>query len=72
MLKNHIIYSNYYSPNFVTKPTVTAASGKTLKLEVDGADTYICCGQSKVKVLRSDVITANGAIHVIDKPIKCD
>ncbi|KAF8598288.1 FAS1 domain-containing protein [Ceratobasidium sp. AG-I] len=72
ILKNHVVFSNYYSPSFSTKPTVETASGKTLKFEVDGNNTYICCGQSKARVLRSDVITANGAIHVIDKVLKCD
>ncbi|KAF8597929.1 Fasciclin-domain-containing protein [Ceratobasidium sp. AG-I] len=66
MVKNHIVYLNYFSTQFSSKPTVKSASGKKLTIKKEGSDTYVYSGKSKAKIIRSDVITENGAIHVID------
>ncbi|KAF8600168.1 FAS1 domain-containing protein [Ceratobasidium sp. AG-I] len=72
LLKNHFFTSILFSPDFAHKSRVTAASGKKLKFKVEGYDTWVSCGKCKAKVLRSDVTTTNGVVHVTDKPLTCD
>ncbi|CUA77861.1 hypothetical protein RSOLAG22IIIB_06834 [Rhizoctonia solani] len=72
-LKNHLIYGKrIFSPYFESIPDATAASGKQLKFTSENGMDYVCCGNKKSMVLRSDVVAGNGVLHVIDKPLKCD
>ncbi|EUC56417.1 fasciclin domain protein [Rhizoctonia solani AG-3 Rhs1AP] len=72
-LKNHVIYGKrVFSPLFRSISDATAASGKQLKFTSENGMDYVCCGKNKSMVLRSDVISGNGVLHVIDKPLKCD
>ncbi|KAG8690339.1 hypothetical protein FRC11_012287 [Ceratobasidium sp. 423] len=74
LMKNHFLFGKrVFSPLFggaIDK--VTAESGEELKLSFENGVHYVCCGKSKAIVLRGDVITANGVLHVIDKPLKCN
>lgn len=72
ILENHFLTTTVYSPSFASKSPLTANSGKKLKLTNESGTTYVSCGKSKAKVLRSDVTTTNGAVHVIDAVLKCD
>ncbi|KDN33889.1 hypothetical protein RSAG8_13017, partial [Rhizoctonia solani AG-8 WAC10335] len=72
-LKNHIIYGKrVFSPQFESISRATAASGKQLQFLSENGMDYVCCGKSKSMVLRSDVISGNGVLHIVDKPLKCD
>ncbi|QRW25630.1 Fasciclin domain-containing protein [Rhizoctonia solani] len=50
----------------------TAESGKQLEFLFENDINYVRCGNTKAAVLRSDVISENGVLHVIDRPLKCD
>jgi uncharacterized surface protein with fasciclin (FAS1) repeats len=72
VLRNHFFFGLIaYSPLFPSTPTATADSGEKLKLEFKDGVNYVSCGQSQAIVLRSDVTSGNGVLHVIDKVLKC-
>ncbi|KAG8724388.1 hypothetical protein FRC09_019190 [Ceratobasidium sp. 395] len=73
VLKNHFSFGTIvYSPLFTSISKVVAESGKELKLAFVNDAQYVSCGQDKARVLRADVTTPNGVLHVIDKVLKCD
>ncbi|KAG8776981.1 hypothetical protein FRC12_000602 [Ceratobasidium sp. 428] len=73
ILKNHFSFGTIvYSPLFTSISKVVAESGKGLKLTFVNDAQYVSCGQDKARVLRADVTTPNGVLHVIDKVLKCD
>ncbi|CAE6459255.1 unnamed protein product [Rhizoctonia solani] len=72
-LKNHFFFGKIvYSPLFTSVRKATAKSGKQLELSYENDIHYVRCGKDKAVVLRSDVISSNGVVHVIDRPLKCD
>ncbi|CAE6442232.1 unnamed protein product [Rhizoctonia solani] len=72
-LKNHFFFGRIvFSPVFTSVRKATAESGKQLEFSYENDIHYVCCGKDKSVVLRSDVISENGVVHVIDKPLKCD
>ncbi|KAH7338325.1 FAS1 domain-containing protein [Rhizoctonia solani] len=72
-LQDHFLFGQVlYSTKFLSVGEVTALSGKQLKLSVEDGVSYVSCGTSKAKLLRSDVISSNGGLHVIDSPIQCN
>ncbi|KAG9124694.1 hypothetical protein FRC07_010600 [Ceratobasidium sp. 392] len=73
ILKNHIVYNDtpVYSTLFPFIGKADAKSGKELKFIVDENVPAVKCGQNKANMLRSDITTANGVIHVIDKVLTC-
>ncbi|KAG8713781.1 hypothetical protein FRC08_012817 [Ceratobasidium sp. 394] len=73
VLKNHFFFGEVvYSTIFRNVPKVTAESGKELRLSYEDGVHYVRCGQSKAIILRSDVTSKFGVLHVIDKVLKCD
>jgi uncharacterized surface protein with fasciclin (FAS1) repeats len=72
VLRNHFFFGLIaYSPLFPSTPTATADSGEELKFEVKDDVQYVSCGQIQAMVLRSDVTSENGVVHVIDKVLTC-
>ncbi|KAF8597939.1 FAS1 domain-containing protein [Ceratobasidium sp. AG-I] len=67
ILKNHVYSSPYFSPSLNSDFSATTLSDQKLKFTNEGGTTYVSCGYTKATVLRSDVVTANGVVHVIDK-----
>lgn len=57
----------FFSPNFTPDFAPITISDQKLRFTSEGGTTYVSCGYTKAAVLRSDVVTANGVIHVIDK-----
>ncbi|QRV81745.1 Fasciclin domain-containing protein [Ceratobasidium sp. AG-Ba] len=74
ILKNHFYFGNPigYSALFPTLSPATAESGKALEFAFEDGVSTVRCGNSKAQILRSDVTTDNGILHVIDKVLKCD
>ncbi|KAG9084706.1 hypothetical protein FRC06_003936 [Ceratobasidium sp. 370] len=72
VLKNHFFFGKVvYSPLFPQIPKATAASGKELDLIYQDGVHYVQCGSTKAVILRSDVTSKWGVVHVIDKVLKC-
>ncbi|KAH7305110.1 FAS1 domain-containing protein [Rhizoctonia solani] len=72
-VKNHIITDDIvFSPMFAKVCKATAFSGKELQLSYENDIHYVSCGKSRAIVLRSDVISTNGVVHVIDRPLECE
>ncbi|KAG8691750.1 hypothetical protein FRC08_010096 [Ceratobasidium sp. 394] len=73
VLKNHFFFGSVvYSTLFSYIPKATAESGKQLCFSYEDGVHYVQCGSSKAIILRSDVTTKWGVLHVIDKVLKCD
>ncbi|CAE6405356.1 unnamed protein product [Rhizoctonia solani] len=73
MVENHIFFGQVlFSNRFTSAGEVTAQSGERLKLSVEDGTSYVSCGTSKVKMLRTDVTSSNGVVHVTDGPIQCN
>ncbi|KAG9075021.1 hypothetical protein FRC06_010321, partial [Ceratobasidium sp. 370] len=73
VLKNHYFFGKVvYSTLFPQIPKATAASGKELELSYEDGVHYVKCGSTKAIILRSDVTSKLGVLHVIDKVLKCD
>ncbi|KAG8794275.1 hypothetical protein FRC12_025094 [Ceratobasidium sp. 428] len=73
LLKNHFFFGKVlYSAFFPKTPKAEAESGKELCFTYENGVAYVQCGKSKAQVLRSDVVSGNGVMHVIDAPLKCD
>ncbi|KAF8597938.1 hypothetical protein BDV93DRAFT_512918 [Ceratobasidium sp. AG-I] len=66
-VQNHVYSSSYFSPSFNPDFPATTLSDQKLKYTNEGGTTYVSCGYTKATVLRSDIVTANGVMHVIDK-----
>jgi len=73
LLRNHFFFGRIvYGPLFSSIPSVTADSGRELKLRTENGVKYVSCGgDAEAIVLRSDVTTKNGVLHVIDRVLKC-
>ncbi|KAJ1299457.1 hypothetical protein OPQ81_009121 [Rhizoctonia solani] len=72
-VKNHFFFGKIvFSPLFPKIGQATAESGKKLEFFFENDIHYVSCGKSRAVVLRRDVIPANGVLHVIDRPLKCD
>ncbi|CAE6440144.1 unnamed protein product [Rhizoctonia solani] len=75
LLESYLVFGRIvYSTLFSTIPKATAKSGEELHFLYENDVNYVSCGKSKHKsiVLRGDVITSNGVVHIIDKPLKCE
>lgn len=73
ILKNHVFSSSYFSPSFTSDFPATTLSDQKLKFTNENGVMYISCGYTKATVLRSDVVSSNGVVHVIDKLfVRCD
>ncbi|KAG9079687.1 hypothetical protein FRC06_007584 [Ceratobasidium sp. 370] len=73
VLKNHYFFGTVvYSPLFPRIPKATAASGKELDFIYRDGVHYVKCGSTKAIILRSDITSKWGVVHVIDKVLKCD
>ncbi|KAG8783258.1 hypothetical protein FRC12_019904 [Ceratobasidium sp. 428] len=74
VLKNHFFFGGpiLYSGLFPTTSEVPAESGKKIKPSFDNGVATVKCGKDQAQVLRSDIITNNGVMHVLDKVLKCD
>ncbi|KAG2074454.1 FAS1 domain-containing protein [Suillus decipiens] len=65
---NHIINgTTVYSPSFTNKNTYTSASGEPFSFKTNSSGVYVSsAGSNWAKIMRSDVLTSNGVVHVID------
>ncbi|KAG9074404.1 hypothetical protein FRC06_010720 [Ceratobasidium sp. 370] len=73
LLKNHYFFGTIvYSTLFPYIPKATAESGKELDFTYEDGVHYVQCGSSKAIILRSDVTSKWGVVHVIDTVLKCD
>ncbi|KAG8713808.1 hypothetical protein FRC11_010914 [Ceratobasidium sp. 423] len=72
-MENHFFFGTIiYSPLFELMDNATAESGEKLDFFFENDVHYVGCGDTRAVVLRRDVISENGVIHIIDKPLKCD
>ncbi|CAE6455035.1 unnamed protein product [Rhizoctonia solani] len=75
LLESYLVFEKIvYSTLFSTIPKATAKSGEELHFLYENDVNYVSCGKSDHKsiILRGDVITSNGVVHIIDKPLKCE
>ncbi|KAG9125237.1 hypothetical protein FRC07_008460 [Ceratobasidium sp. 392] len=67
VLQNHVINNNViYSPQLNSTNTIQSASGAQLNFTNDNGFNYVNYNQTRARILRSDVATKNGVVHVID------
>ncbi|KAG8771039.1 hypothetical protein FRC12_003887 [Ceratobasidium sp. 428] len=67
VLNNHIINGNViYSPQLNSTSNVQAASGAQLNFTTRDGVPYVNYNQTSARILRSDVATKTGVVHVID------
>ncbi|KAF8596867.1 FAS1 domain-containing protein [Ceratobasidium sp. AG-I] len=66
VLKNHVLSSVVYSTQLPNTPSATAASGNQLNFTIENGLAYVTHNQTRARILRSDVATKNGVVHVID------
>jgi len=72
LLKNHYFFSSVvYSTIFTNIPQATAESGNQLYFSYREGVHYVKCGSSEAIILRSDVTSKWGVLHVIDKVLQC-
>ncbi|KAG8709705.1 hypothetical protein FRC08_018146 [Ceratobasidium sp. 394] len=72
ILKNHFFFGKVvYSTLFTSISEATAESGKELYFSYEDGVHYVSCGSDKAIILRSDVTSKWGVMHIIDKPLKC-
>ncbi|KAJ1299459.1 hypothetical protein OPQ81_009123 [Rhizoctonia solani] len=70
LLKNHFFFGTIvYTTLFPKICEATAESGKELKFTFENDINYVSCGKTKAIILRGDVISTNGVIHIIDRPL---
>ncbi|KAG2357705.1 hypothetical protein BDR07DRAFT_1419484 [Suillus spraguei] len=56
-----------YSPSFTDKNTYTSASGEPFSFKTNSSGVYVSsAGSNWAQIMRSDVLTSNGVVHVID------
>jgi hypothetical protein len=61
-----------YSPAFYGGKNYTSASGEQLTFTSNSSGTYVSTNSSNTaRIMRSDVLTSNGVVHVIDS-VLCD
>lgn len=68
VLQNHIVSGAVYSTQLTNGAVFTTATGQTLSIIVNSTGTYVAesGGATSAKIVQSDVLTSNGAIHIID------
>jgi len=73
LLGNHVINgTTVYSPSFYEGKNYTSASGEQLTFTSNSSGTYVSTNSSNTaRIMRSDVLTSNGVVHVIDS-VLCD
>ncbi|QRV96193.1 Fasciclin domain-containing protein [Ceratobasidium sp. AG-Ba] len=73
ILKNHWVLGTVaYSAEWPLLSKVTTESGNELRLTSENGVKTVTCGSSTANVLRSDVASSNGAIHILDTVLKCE
>ncbi|KAG2116437.1 FAS1 domain-containing protein [Suillus discolor] len=65
---NHIINgTTVYSPGFTNGNNYTSASGEPFAFKTNSSGVYVSsAGSNWARIMRSDVLTSNGVVHVID------
>lgn len=65
---NHVINgTTVYSPAFTNGNNYTSASGEPFAFKSNSSGVYVSSGGSNwAHIMRSDVLTSNGVVHVID------
>lgn len=65
---NHVINgTTVYSPAFTNGNNYTSASGEPFAFKTNSSGVYVSSGGSNwAHIMRSDVLTSNGVVHVID------
>ncbi|KAG2054460.1 FAS1 domain-containing protein [Suillus hirtellus] len=65
---NHIINgTTVYSPGFTNGNNYTSASGEPFAFRTNSSGVYVSsAGSNWARIMRSDVLTSNGVVHVID------
>ncbi|QRV73641.1 Fasciclin domain-containing protein [Ceratobasidium sp. AG-Ba] len=66
VLQNHVVQGVVYSTQLPSTPNATAASGAQLDFAIQDGVAYVTHNQTRARILRSDVATKNGVVHVID------
>jgi uncharacterized surface protein with fasciclin (FAS1) repeats len=67
VLQNHIINGSViYSTEITNGSTATSAAGETLTFSTNSTGTYVTSGSTTVKIVGTDLLTANGVVHQID------
>ncbi|KAF2396375.1 beta-Ig-H3/fasciclin [Trichodelitschia bisporula] len=61
-LTYHVVKAVAYSTDVKDGLEVPTVQGKTLKITVKGGSVYV----NKAKVIKTDILTKNGVVHVID------
>jgi transforming growth factor-beta-induced protein len=64
-LTYHVAKGVGYSTDFRTGQAIPTLNGKTLSVEVTNGTTYI----NGARIIKTDLITKNGVIHIIDRYI---
>ncbi|KAG0697198.1 FAS1 domain-containing protein [Suillus ampliporus] len=65
---NHVINgTTVYSPEFGNGKNYTSASGEPFAFRTNSSGVYVSsAGSNWARIMRSDVLTSNGVVHVID------
>lgn len=63
ILKYHVVSGNVAAADVVKLTKAPTLAGKDVSIEVKGSDVIL---NGKVKVIKTDIKTKNGVIHVID------
>ncbi|KIK43324.1 hypothetical protein CY34DRAFT_82010 [Suillus luteus UH-Slu-Lm8-n1] len=65
---NHVINgTTVYSPSFTNGNHYTSASGEPFTFKSNSSGVYVSsAGSNWARIMRSDVLTSNGVVHVID------
>lgn len=62
--------SSYYSPTLLQSSSPSSSfiseSGQAFTFTTNSSGQYVTSGNSTAKIVKSDVLVANGVIHVID------
>lgn len=71
-LAQYINGTSYYSPELLANSSSTAftsASGQTFAFSSNSSGAYVTSGNggASARIVKSDVLTENGVVHVIDR-----
>lgn len=67
VLANHFVNgSTIYSPSISSSSNLTSAAGEPLSFMTNTTGVYVVSGNSVVKIVKTDVLTKNGVVHIID------
>lgn len=56
----------YYSPQLASDARMTAMSGSTVASLTNSSGTYLSLGNTTARMIRSDMLTNSGVVHVVD------